>query len=49
MKIQLTDMIEEYVIETIDLSAYDIEDDEDIELLKNDFAEVIINYVEENI
>jgi hypothetical protein len=49
MKIQITDLLEEYNIETIDLASYDLESDEDIELMKNDLANIILSYVEENI
>jgi hypothetical protein len=49
MKIQITDLLEQYNIETIDLTAYDLESEEDIELMKNDLANIILSYVEENI
>ena len=49
MKIQITDLLEQYNIETIDLAAYDLESEEDIELMKNDLANIILSYVEENI
>ena len=47
MKIQIVDPGEEYVIETIDLSGYDLVDESDVELLKNDLFETIIGYIED--
>lgn len=47
MKIQIVDLAEEYVIETIDLNGYDLEDESDHEMLKDDLLETILSYVED--
>ena len=48
MKIQFVDIDEEYVIDTIDISNYDTEDENDLELLKKTIIEIINDYIEDN-
>jgi|SaaInlStandDraft_2_1057019.scaffolds.fasta_scaffold205818_2 hypothetical protein len=47
MKINLVDAEEKYIIDTIDMSAYDIEDDNDIEVLKDVLFTILEEYVTE--
>jgi len=47
MKINLVDAEEKYVIDTIDMSAYDIEDNNDIEVLKDTLFTIIEEYITE--
>ena len=47
MKINLVDAEEKYVIDTIDMSAYDIENDNDIEVLKDVLFTILEEYVTE--
>jgi|TARA_R110002110_G_scaffold46789_1_gene141070 hypothetical protein len=47
MKINLVDTEENYIIDTIDTSAYDIEDDYDIETLKDMLFTIIEEYLSE--
>ena len=47
MKINLVDADENYTIDTIDMSAYDIEDDNDIEVLKDILFTILEEYVTE--
>ena len=48
MRIQLIDIDEEYEIETIDISDYDLENENDLLLLKNTIVEIINDYIEDN-
>ena len=48
MKIRLSDIDEEYIIETFDISDYDLDNENDVEILKQTIIDTIENYIEEN-
>ena len=48
MKLQLVDVSEEYVVETFNISDYDLDNDQDIEVLKKIILDTIEDYIEEN-
>ena len=47
MKIVLVDHEEKYEIDIIDLNGYDLESEVDIEVIKNDIMDVILEYIAE--
>lgn len=49
MKINILDAEEDYVIETIDMSSYDLDDDNDVEVLKEELLRIIETYVTDNL
>lgn len=49
MKINILDTEEGYVIETIDMSSYDLDDDNDIEVLKEELFRIIETYISETL
>ena len=48
MKLQLVDVSEEYVVETFNISDYDLDNENDIEVLKKIILDTIEDYIEEN-
>ena len=46
MKITLLDPESKYEIDCIDLDSYDLESEGELELLKNDILEIILEYAE---
>lgn len=44
MKIQIVDPNDSYVIETIDLESYDLDDDSSLEQLKDLLLEIVTEY-----
>jgi hypothetical protein len=48
MKIRISDIDEEYIIETFDISNYDLDNENDVEILKQTIFDTIESYIEEN-
>jgi hypothetical protein len=49
MKIKFIDVTSEYEIDIIDVSEYNIDEENDMEILKKDILNCVIEYIEENI
>jgi hypothetical protein len=49
MKIKFLDVTSEYEIDIIDVSEYNIEEENDMEILKKAILDCVIEYIEDNI
>jgi len=47
MKIRIVDNNQDHVIDVLDIDKFDLEDDMDIESLKDEFINIIIGYIED--
>jgi len=48
MKLQLVDIDDNYIIETFNMSDYDLENENDVEILKRTILDTVESYIEEN-
>ena len=49
MKLQLVDIDADYIIETFNISDYDLDNENDVEILKGTILDIVENYIEENL
>ena len=48
MKLQIVDIDDNYIIETFNVADYDLDNENDIEILKRTILDTIESYIEEN-
>ena len=49
MKLQLVDIGEDYIIETFNILDYDLDNENDVEILKRTILDTVESYIEENL